>query len=241
MTNMDCDQLVDYLNGSLNEEQQKQFEAHMAQCPECRDIVDATSELPYLAEPVAPDAAMKGRILDAVYAEEPQEKPAEKTHQADPVPASIPKRRSSTSKWLPFVAAALLVSLLGNAYAFYELSDREESPEAPAVAFETVELQPSESFEGSATAAIVREAGALNLLVQADRLAPVSGDEVYQVWLLKDGEPVPTGAFTPGQANEGAVFYSLDDDTQWDTIAITLEPERGNSLPEGEIVLSAAF
>lgn len=245
MTNVNCDQLIDYLNGTLNEDEQKQFEAHLAECPECREIVDATGELPYLADPVAPNAGMKARILDAVFDEEEQQTPVseEPTKRDRPAPpATMAKRGFRTSKWTPLVAAALLVSLLGNAYAFYELSDQPDAPTAPEVAFETVDLQASEAFEGTGTAALVHEEGALNLLVQANQLEPTSGDQVYQVWLLKDGQPIPTGAFTPSQENEGAVFFSLDEDTEgWDTIAVTLEPNRGNTAPQGEVVLSAAI
>lgn len=245
MTNVNCDQLIDYLNGTLSEEEQKQFEAHLAECPECREIVDATGELPYLAEPVQPNAGMKARILDAVFAEEQEDEPAEQQpiqRDTRPQPVALPKRVFGNSKWTPLIAAALLVSLLGNAYAFYELNDQPDAPTAPEVAFETVDLQASEAFTGSGTAAIVHEEGVLNLLVQADQLQPTSGDQVYQVWLLKDGQPIPTGAFTAGQENEGAVFFSLEEDTEgWDTIAVTLEPNRGNTAPEGEIVLSAAI
>ena len=92
MTNVNCDQLIDYLNGTLNEQEQKQFEAHLAECPECRDIVDATGELPYLAEPVQPDAGMKARILDAVFDEGEQdasETPAPKRERTVP-PVAVP-------------------------------------------------------------------------------------------------------------------------------------------------------
>ncbi|MBT2582796.1 anti-sigma factor [Planococcus sp. ISL-109] len=245
MTNVNCDQLVDYLNGSLDEQQRQQFEQHLAECPECRDIVDMTGELPYLAEPVEPNTGMKARILDAVFEEEQKNEPTEvhtAVREAKTAPTAMPKRTFTSSKWTPLIAAGLLVSLLGNAYAFYELSDRPDAPESPAVAFETVDLQPSEAFEGIGTAAIVRDENALNLLVQADQLAPLSGGEVYQIWLLKDGEPIPAGAFTADEENEGAAFFSLEEDTEgWDTIAITLEPQRGNETPQGEVVLSAAI
>lgn len=243
MTNVNCDHLIDYLNGTLNEDEKKQFEAHLAECPECREIVDMTGDLPYLADPVEPNPGMKARILDAVFDEEEQPTPlAEVRKKRDTPPPATAKRGFRTSKWTPLVAAALLVSLLGNAYAFYELSDQPDAPAAPEVAFETVDLQASEAFEGTGTAALVHEEGALNLLVQANQLEPTSGDQVYQVWLLKDGQPIPTGAFTPSQENEGAVFFSLDENTEgWDTIAVTLEPNRGNTTPQGEIVLSAAI
>jgi len=82
----------------------------------------------------------------------------------------------------------------------------------------------------------------LNVLVEAGRLKPLKGDQIYQVWLLKDGKPVPAGAFEPDASGKGAVYHTIDDDgTKWDTIAITLEPKAGNTLPEGEIVLSSAL
>ena len=244
MTNVNCDHLVDYLNGSLDEQQRRQFEQHLAECPECREIVDMTGELPYLADPVEPSPGMKARIMDAVFEEQQNNGPTEvkpTVRAAHPAPAK-PKRNFNSSKWTPLIAAGLLVSLLGNAYAFYELSDQPDEPATPEVAFETINLQPSEAFAGVGTAAIVRDDNALNLLVQADQLAPLSGEEVYQIWLLKDGQPIPAGAFTADEENEGAAFFSLEEDTEgWDTIAITLEPQRGNELPQGEIVLSAAI
>ena len=204
-----------------------------------------TGELPYLADPVEPNAGMKARILDAVFEEEQNNEPSEvkpAVREAKPAPAALPKRNFTSSKWTPLIAAGLLVSLLGNAYAFYELSDQPDEPEAPAVAFETVNLQPSEAFAGVGTAAIVRDENALNLLVEADQLAPLSSGEVYQIWLIKDGAPIPAGEFTADEENEGAAFFSLEEDTEgWDTIAITLEPQRGNELPQGEIVLRAAI
>lgn len=54
------------------------------------------------------------------------------------------------------------------------------------------------------------------------------------------GQPVPAGAFTPNAVGEGAIYYTMEENTEgWDTIAITWEPESGNETPVGEIVLSS--
>ena len=237
MTNMDCDRLVDYLNGTLSANEIQQFEKHMETCTECQEIVEATGELPYLADPVEPPAGMKARVLSNVFEEEPvRDTPAALNPAMSPIPLRK-KKSKALQMWKPLIAAVLLASLLGNAYAFMQLSDQQAVQET---AIQSIELQPNETFSGTATAAMIEEEGSLNLVVQADQLAELNATQVYQVWLIKDGEPIPAGAFSPNPNGEGASYYQLENNSdEWDTIAITLEPEAGNELPEGEVVLSS--
>ncbi|MBT2572164.1 anti-sigma factor [Planococcus sp. ISL-110] len=239
MTNVDCDRLVDYLNGTLSEDEIEQFEEHVKTCTECQEIVEATGELPYLADPVEPPADMKARILSNVFEEKPEQNnpPAALNPAMSPIP--LHRKKSKPNIWRPLIAAVLLASLLGNAYAFLQLSDQDDAPET---AIESIELQPSEAFAGTATAEMIQEEGSLNLVVQANQLAELDAGQVYQVWLIKDDQPIPAGAFSPNPNGEGASYYQLEENlSEWDTIAITLEPETGNELPEGEIVMSAGI
>lgn len=240
MMNMKCDDVVDYLNGSLTEREKHEFEEHLKDCADCREIIEMTGELPYLAEPAEPNAGMKERILANVFEEQPiTAKPIEKTITKPAAEPSVQPvvRRSVRRKWqMPLIAAVLLLSLLGNAVAFYQLSGDEEP------AFRELALQPNGEFGGTATAAVYEGEDSLNVVVQAGELAPLEGSEVYQVWLLKDGQPIPTGAFTPNPDGDGATHHSIENNTEdWDTIAITLEPQAGNETPQGEIVLSSGL
>jgi anti-sigma-K factor RskA len=238
MMNTNCDHVVDYLNGTLTAEEKQAFEQHLATCADCRELVDAVGELPYLAEPAEPPVGMKSRILANVFEEEPQKQaePERQVKKEKTVPMVKPKARRSS--WAPLIAAVLLLSLLGNAYAFFKLAD-EQQP-ATESAFQSIELQPREAFGGSAKAAIIQEEGSFEVVVQAEQLEQLQGDEVYQIWLLKEGQPVPAGAFTPDADQQGSAYYSMTENTEgWDTIAITREPEAGNETPEGEIVLSS--
>jgi len=233
MTKMDCDHVVDYLNGTLTDEETREFENHLKGCEDCRKIVELTGELPYLAEPIEPPAGMKSRIMSNVFEEEAGE---EAEPQPKPAVLPAPNRPAKRNWWAPLIAAALLLSLLGNAYAFFRLSDQEE----PEIALQQVDLQPTEAFEGAGKAELIRDEDSLNVVVAAEQLEELEGDEVYQVWLLKDGQPIPAGAFTPNPNREGAAYFSLEENTEgWDTIAITREPQAGNELPQGEIVLSS--
>ncbi|ANU23234.1 anti-sigma factor [Planococcus donghaensis] len=237
MTNIDCDYLVDYLNGTLSEKENKEFEQHLMTCSECQEIVEATGQLPYLADPVEPPTDMKARILSNVFDETVEQNDQPKALKPAMSPIPIHKKRRKENVWKPLLAAVLLMSLLGNGYAFYQLSDQ---PAGTETAIQSIELQPNEAFTGTATAAMIEEEGLLNLVVQADQLAELEASQVYQVWLIKDGKPIPAGAFSPNPNGEGASYYQLETTSkEWDTIAITLEPKTGNELPEGQIVLSS--
>ncbi|TWT27322.1 anti-sigma factor [Planomicrobium sp. CPCC 101110] len=233
MTKMDCEYVVDYLNGTFSEEEIREFENHLKNCADCQQIIELTGELPYLAEPIEPPAEMKTRILAKVFEEDVTEE-----QQLEPKPAAVPmaKRTPRRNWWTPLIAAVLLLSLLGNAYAFLQLSDQPETE----TAMREVNLQPSELFEGAAQVKLIREDEALDVVVSAEGLEELQGDEIYQVWLLKEGQPIPAGAFKPNPNGEGAAYFSLEENTEgWDTIAITREPQAGNELPQGDIVLSS--
>lgn len=279
MNNELCDELVDYLNGTLSIKETLEFEEHLKTCDDCREIVDATGQLPYLSDQAEPPAGMKSRILSNVFAEdsgalntsssastasaassvagseaassshaesETSVRKAREENTANVVP--ITDRTKKRIWWTPAIAAVLLFSLLGNAYFFMQLQGQQEQtepsePAAPETAFQSIDLQPSEGFDGGATAAVIEEEnGALNLVVTAEQLAALEGDQVYQVWLIEGDNPIPAGAFTTNANGEGAALFNIDNNTEeWDTIAITLEPQAGNELPQGEVVLSAGI
>ncbi|GKW45810.1 anti-sigma factor domain-containing protein [Planococcus sp. NCCP-2050] len=230
MAKLNCDHVIDYLNGTLSKEEQLEFEQHLKTCADCQEIIEMTGDLPYLADPVDPPAGMKARILSTVFEEEEQEKSEEVRRETTPLITQ--KTVKKKNRWPVLIAAALFVSLLGNGYALLKLSEQPD--------FQSIDLQPNEVFGGTAKAAIIREEESLELVVQAEQLEALEGEQVYQIWLLKEGKPIPAGAFTPSANGEGNAYYSLEGNTEdWDTIAITLEPQAGNASPQGEIVLSS--
>ncbi|WP_203333753.1 anti-sigma factor [Planococcus beigongshangi] len=257
MNNELCDGLVDYLNGTLSIEETREFEEHLKTCEDCREIVDATGQLPYLSDQEEPPAGMKSRILANVFEEE--EEPVPVVSAVEPgktdiemgrAPANpeltvtpVTDRKRKRVWWTPLIAAALLVSLLGNAYTFMQLQNEQPAPAEPQTAFQSIDLQPSEGFGGGATAAVIEQAdGALNLVVTAEQLAALEGEQIYQVWLIEGDNPIPAGAFTANANGEGAALFNIENNTEeWDTIAITLEPQPGNESPQGQVVLSAGL
>ncbi|WP_239457233.1 anti-sigma factor family protein [Planococcus versutus] len=119
MTNIDCEYLVDYLNGTLPKEETVQFEQHLKTCTECQEIVEATSELPYLADPVEPPTDMKARILSNVFEEdvEKDKQPGALKPAMSPIP--IHKNKRKENGWKPLLAAVFTVVACGQCLCIF--------------------------------------------------------------------------------------------------------------------------
>lgn len=237
-----CDQLIDYFNQHLSEDERAKFEHHLASCKDCQEELEQLEALvggvAFLSTPIEPPRGMKARVLDRVFEEEDNE-PVTSFVTSESVPPVTPfkqKRERKVPVWgMVTLAAALLLSLIGNGYLLTN------QPDSPGIALtESIPLE----GESEGTAYLAEQDGTTQLIVQTNGLASLDDNEVYQVWLLKDNAPIPTGAFVTDDKGNGTVIYTLDSDevdVDWDTVAVTKEPNRGNETPEGEIVLSASL
>ncbi|NQD68382.1 anti-sigma factor, partial [Bacillus haikouensis] len=91
-------------------------------------------------------------------------------------------------------------------------------------------------------ASIIKQGEQSSLVVQASQLEDLSKEEVFQVWLIKDEKPQRAGTFVTGEDGKGSVVFKMNkefDKIDWDTVAITLEPDANSQLPQGEIVLAS--
>ncbi|KGE19489.1 anti-sigma factor [Paenibacillus wynnii] len=86
-------------------------------------------------------------------------------------------------------------------------------------------------------ATIVIDAKGTHLLVQAEKLPELSGSEAFQVWLIKGDLKKSAGTFLTSKGT-GAMYYTFDPQ-EYDTVAITLEPDGQGEQPRGRIILAA--
>lgn len=104
----------------------------------------------------------------------------------------------------------------------------------------TVALVGSEDDpNASGMAAMVQDDIGTRLVVQASDLPALSGNEAYQVWLIKDGQPINAGTFLSGDG-KGALTYTMEPG-DYDMVAITLEPDAEGDQPRGRMVLTGAL
>lgn len=256
MTNKMFDQLIDYFNDDLDDKEKRAFEGHLKECEDCREELEElkalTEDLPFASEPVNPPEGMKERVLANVLQEEQidVEKQQPKTDRNPPEVAPLPNRddrqpKKKRSWWTPLLAAALLLSLIGNAYGLFTGNQNEENggkkESKIANALQSVQLQPKALKNSSGNATMIEGQKGVDVVVQVKNMKALKGDETYQVWLLEDGKPSRAGTFVPDQNGAGAVSYSMKNagDHDWDQIAITLEPTPDSKTPQGDIVLAS--
>lgn len=84
-----------------------------------------------------------------------------------------------------------------------------------------------------------RSAGYLVVLV-ADGLPPLERDQVYQCWLLRDGERTSAGVFTVDARGRGSLAYYVEE-FSFQGIGITHEPDPWGEAPRGQRMLAGTF
>ena len=119
-----------------------------------------------------------------------------------------------------------------------ELEEEVVSLDDPMQFNDVVELSPAaEDIVAEGLATIVVDSAGTHLMVQADDMPELEGNEAFQVWLMEDEEPVNAGTFHT-EEGQGALHYTFEQDN-YDTIAITLEPDAEGEEPRGDMILLA--
>jgi hypothetical protein len=103
-----------------------------------------------------------------------------------------------------------------------------------------VNLLPAvEASASKGLATIAVDTKGSHILVQAEELPIIGNSEAFQVWLIKDNQPVNAGTFYP-QDGKGGIYYTFEA-KEYDSVAITLEPDAKGEKPRGNIVLTAGL
>ncbi len=253
-----CEKLYDYFSGSLSETEAKRFEKHLETCPECqeelKELEALTSDLPYLSDPVEPPSGMKDRILENVLKNSNNEINSSENMESHLDIINADENKQVTNKdvsqkknqnlkyWIMGLAACLVLSLAANVM---NLSGRSASnqtnnqQEAKVMFNVPLSPTPKGTAQMNATAAMIKTDGEATLLIEGNHLKPISGNQVYQVWLLKDGKPQAAGSFKPRSDGSGAIAYKLSksDASQWDGVAISVESAPNHKTPKGTIYM----
>jgi hypothetical protein len=72
--------------------------------------------------------------------------------------------------------------------------------------------------------------------LRIDGLEPLAGGQVYQLWFVADGPPIPAGTFEPGPARQ-AELSSPEMPLGTRAALVTREPAAGGTAPRGPVVL----
>jgi hypothetical protein len=230
-----ADAVGSYLLGALPPEEREGFAAHLEVCPVCRrdaeELAIAADALPISVPPVAPPAALKGRIMAVVESE--AELLASAGEGADaPRRAPARTRRRFLGGWMlrPGVAlACAAVLLVAGGVVGALLAGGEETRTVTA----------STTARGAQVRLEVRDDA--SMLVVRNLQEPPPG-RMFQVWIKRPGrDPEPTSVLWSPRSNgsaEVAVPGSLDG---VEAVLVTDEPRGGSETPTRQPVITAAL
>jgi hypothetical protein len=193
---------------------------HAEACPDCRRVLEAGREtaagLALAAAPVAPDPALRRRILEAAAAV-PQAIPlVADARRGGRVRRSLHRRRCRPDT---AVRQERFLDVLG-------------VPIRSVVA-----LRPTGRGTRASAQVYVSLAGQTLGLVATG--LPDPGTGVYQLWLLAGGRPAPVHAFRPDPGGQALVPFRHPLRPA-DGFAISLEAAAGLPAPRGPVLLASA-
>lgn len=264
MAEIGCELCALYVLGGLDDADRQAFEEHLATCPDCqaelarlKPIADA---MLYDFDDVVPPPGMRDRVLTAVFAggshveTGPREtlesgaqtvdhvgmegKDSDRAEKAELVQPAVEtwsahrERRRMRAWWMaPWAALVLVAAGLG-------WSLHRASPSVIGEVKTAVQLAPTAGM-GSAQMWVIESPQGKEMLIRFHGLKKPVGSQVYQVWVIHDGQPPESaGVFLP-DAQGNAVFASLMPNEPVNVVAVTLEPKAIDSRPLGTMVFKA--
>ena len=244
---MDCEQAKElaasYVLSLLSEEERKDFEATLPNCPETEQLVRRYSSIvgvmPLAVEEHIPSATLKTRILRAAEERLPAQTPSA-PQALSRFPWLTAATRFATGKVsLTAVAAALLLAVISLAFWSGQLhsSNRDQARQITRLQ-ESVRILSVQGTSAAPAASgrliYIADQGMTVLIVNG--LAPLSSDKTYQIWLIRNSTPVSAGLFRIAEGGEGLTFV-VGDIRQYQVLAVTMEPAGGMLQPTGQILL----
>ena len=241
--------------GAATEEETAQLESHLAGCSPCRDAhreyLQAAAMLPYGLEPVQPPAEVKLAIFETIEAT--KVRPFEKPKRMNPVwwLATAATFFIAMFLWSELRLRALRerVNELVTARQHLDseknlINSRAEKLQAQldamaAASTRSIQLSGQEA-QPSASARVFLDAPNRRAFVFFHGLPQNSGDQSYQLWIIRSDQPAPigVGVFDVSPSGEGRIsLENLPVDTDIKAFAVTLEPRGGVPAPTTPLVL----
>lgn len=171
------------------------------------------------------------------------------THQYKK-PTTSPKQNDDKKPKIPLfrrisvgiMAALLLLSLIGNGVQYFKQkeSQNQSTPMINTNDAQSINLKSMDEDKTQGQAYVSSNKTHSKLMVEANDIEATKGNEVYQVWVIKDNKPYPAGTFAT-KNDKGMVVFDLSDMDvdENDTIALTLEPSPNNNEPKGQMIMAS--
>jgi anti-sigma-K factor RskA len=222
--------LAAYALGALEEREAAELQSHLVDCEACRMqlrwLEPAVDLLPRSVEQLEPPAGIRKRLMATVRAE------ARDSSRAG-IETAEPRRWRDWGAllWRPATAVAASALLIVGAAGGYLLHQPGESSSV-------ITARPLSAAPPNLAGTLEREDG--SAILTMSRLPALPPNDVYEVWVKRDGTLAPSSLFVPrrDRTAEAAVPGPLDDA---DAVLVTREPRGGSQHPTSPPLLRAAL
>jgi hypothetical protein len=243
-----CDNLSLYVTEELSKREKDQFDRHLKTCISCQNEVESLQNtwqmLSYDIEEANVPKSLKAEVMDFIFQEnktpiQTQDIRDKKQNFFEQLKLTLTKQFSPLSTG---ITAILVMGIVGLLWSNLQLKDSitalENKAVSPTQIIRTFDLK-GQNLAASANgiAYLVQEGHDNSLVIKLNNMPRTKNDEVYQVWLLKNGNRKNAGTLKPDQKGNGLITYRLPKDHLFDGIGITLEPKPDNTQPKGQKVM----
>lgn len=225
---------------ALSPEDERAFQAALAEHPEWEGIVRTDAATAALLADAAGDVPPPPSVRDALLARiaspvvPPVVERAERDETPAPAdaPASARRRRWGPRTW--FALAASIAVLVGLGIGASVVAEQLNRP-AAVVALDEIESAPdaqsvSVEVEGGGVATAHWSGSLGKAVLVSDGLPALSDAQSFELWFVRDGEPISAGVF---EASDGDATALLAGEMHaGDVIAVTVEAAGGS--PDGK-------
>jgi anti-sigma factor RsiW len=257
MTHDDAlDLAAGYVLGALEPAEEAAVRDHLATCPEPHtEFAELGGVVPSLLADVPlvePPAALRGRIMDAARADLALRRPAPVAAPTGPLTfptadGRAVRRMARTDRldWALRIAAVIAIVAIGAwglgvqrqldavrqfDQAVASVLDAAGQPGAAAVI-----LSPAEGKQGQGIAAVAAD-GTTTLAMRG--LPATSDGQVYTTWVIVGKNPTAVADFTVDANGIASVRTRPAQTPPGAILAVTLEPNPGNTAPKGPVISS---
>ncbi len=218
-----------YALDALDEADRRSFEAHLADCPRCREDVasfrETAAALARDTEPVAPPEGLERRILSAARAE----RNVVPLRQRWAVPAAA----------VAAVAAAVAIGLGIWGIRLSDSLDHERSAHARDARVIAILSQPgARQITTKGGSGLLVVAPTRRAVLVANGLTPADPGKTYEAWVVEGKVARPAGLFHGGAGSK--VLELTEPVGPGATVGVTVEKAGGSKTPTGAMVLRAS-
>ena len=235
-----------YAVDAVGDVEQAQFEAHLADCSQCREEVaslrSAAAELSAVTL-TTPPASLRASVLRDISSVRPLPPLLTPEEMASPDPVVVPTpaerssleskradraRRTPVRQWLVGVAAAAVVVTGGVVWQPWSSETNTVQLTAMQQVLQAKDAQRFESKIGAATATVVRSPSLSKAVIVTANMPDAPAGKVYELWFQRGDKMVRAGLMPAGPSN--TVLLEGDAATAAG-VGITIEPDGGSDTP----------